>query len=378
MEFWKDKRKRIVVIVGLAVALFVVAGITLALHQRNQAAQAELSAKGAAQEETSEKDSKESESIPGISQLDVASLVEKEEMVYATDQVNIRVAPDKTSEVYQVAQVKDVFTREAYDDTWSLVVIEGTSYFIASEYLTTDLEALEQQIKEAEEAKSQAMSGTAGTGICYNMSAAHIVAIDAGHQLRGNSEKEPNAPGSSTMKAKVTGGTTGTTSGLTEYQLNLNVALKLRDVLLSRGYGVVMIRETNDVNISNVERAQIAQNAGADILDRIHANGADDSSANGIMTICMTSGNPYNGNLYSASRSLSDKILSQASAATGARAQSVWETDTMTGINWATMPVSIIEMGYMTNPTEDSNLATDGYQQNMANGIANGIDQYFQ
>ena len=111
------------------------------------------------------------------------------------------------------------------------------------------------------------------------------IAIDAGHQAHGNSEQEPIGPGASQTKAKVASGTTGRTTGVTEYQLNLDVALKLRDELEARGYEVYMIRETNDVDISNAERAQLAAESGSDILIRIHANGSDNTSVAGTLTM---------------------------------------------------------------------------------------------
>ena len=137
------------------------------------------------------------------------------------------------------------------------------------------------------------------------------VAIDPGHQAKGNSEQEPVGPGASEMKAKVASGTSGRTTGVAEYELNLAVGLKLEEELLNRGYEVYMIRETHDVDISNAQRAQLAAESGADILVRIHANGSENSSVAGALTMAPSSVNPYmGGELVEQCQKLSEIIIS--------------------------------------------------------------------
>lgn len=307
-------------------------------------------ADGAAQGagDPSEKDGKTKE--PEAPALNKETAVYSREEVVTTSSVNVRTAPSTDSEVYQTAARRSEFVRTADDGTWSAVELDGKEYYVASEYLM-----LKSEMKDN----------------------GFLVVIDAGHQGKGNSEQEPIGPGASETKAKVASGTSGCVTGLNEYELTLSVSLKLQAELEARGYQVVMIRTSHDVNISNSERAAVANNAGADAFIRVHANGSDDSSENGILTICPTSSNPFMGSLYSQCRSLSECVLDGAVNATGANKKYIWETDTMSGINWCTVPVTIVEMGFMTNPAEDQNMAADSYQNQLAAGIADGVDAYF-
>ena len=107
-----------------------------------------------------------------------------------------------------------------------------------------------------------------------------IIVIDPGHQAKGDSSKEPIGPGASETKAKVTTGATGNYTKQKESELTLKVAQALEKQLKQEGYTVIMTRTTNNINISNSERASIANNAKADAFIRIHADSYDDSNVN--------------------------------------------------------------------------------------------------
>ncbi|MBQ7354872.1 MAG: N-acetylmuramoyl-L-alanine amidase [Clostridia bacterium] len=229
-----------------------------------------------------------------------------------------------------------------------------------------------------EEAPSSALALQDALGGIYYPASTRLIAVDAGHQGKAMKEKEPLGPGSDDLKAMLSSGTAGVSTRIAERELNLRVSLLLRDELIARGYSVLMIRESHSVTISNAQRALMANAYGADAFVRIHANGSANSETRGAMTICQTKINPYNGQLYEESYALSLCMLEHYSAVTGIRLKKVWQTDTMTGINWATVPVTIVEMGYMSNAEEDELMATDAFRKSAAVGMADGLDAYFE
>lgn len=239
---------------------------------------------------------------------------------------------------------------------------------------SADLSAAEIQQDGSSENESADNEGAGSGGQAENA----VIVIDAGHQRHGNSDQEPVGPGASETKAKVTGGTAGVSTGIPEYELTLDISEALKSELENRGYSVIMTRESNDVDISNSERAEIANKAEADVFIRIHANGSENSSAAGAMTICQTKDNPYNGDVYEMSRLLSQCVLDEYTAATGIAAEKLWETDTMSGINWSEVPVTILEMGYMSNPDEDEKMASPEFRGKMVGGIVSGIEKYLK
>ena len=205
----------------------------------------------------------------------------------------------------------------------------------------------------------------------------HMIAIDAGHQSKANNKKEPIGPGSTVTKPKVSSGTKGIATGVPEYKLNLAIALQVKEELIIRGYEVYMIREKNEVNLSNRERAELANESGADLFIRIHADGCDNREVNGTSTLYPSEDNPYVAELSDESYTLSKAIVDAMCERTGAKNRGAIARDDMSGINWCAIPVSIIEMGYMSNKKEDKLMQTKEYQDKIVIGICDGIDDYF-
>lgn len=237
-------------------------------------------------------------------------------------------------------------------------------------------ENLQNENQNNKKEENQAQGDEQNENTSNNQSNGKIIVIDPGHQAKGNSEKEPIGPGATQTKAKVTTGATGVATGQTEALLNLKVATLLQQELTKKGYTVIMTRTTNNVDISNSERAQIANKANADAFIRIHANSADNSSAKGVLTMCQSAQNKYNGNIADKSYKLSKLIVDNIAKTTGTNNRGVTRTDDMSGINWCQVPSTIVEMGFLSNTEEDKLLADEFYQKKIVNGIVIGLEEY--
>lgn len=204
-----------------------------------------------------------------------------------------------------------------------------------------------------------------------------IIVLDPGHQALQNKEKEPLGPGSEIMKNKVSSGTRGITTKVYEYELNLVVSLKLRDRLIEEGYEVLMTRTSHDVTISNKERAEMANDAEADIFIRIHGNGSENQDKKGVMTIYPSEDNPFVSHLSEESLRLSTDLHDEMIRETESESAGIYAMDNMVGINWSKIPVTIVELGYMSNAEEDLKLNTEEYQNQLVEGMVMGIGKYF-
>ena len=200
-----------------------------------------------------------------------------------------------------------------------------------------------------------------------------VIGIDPGHQQNADPEQEPVYPDNAhKTKDRMSPGAVGIRSGIEEHEVNLAVSLKLAEYLQAAGASVVLSRSTNDVNISNIERAELMNEAQVDFWIRIHCNSSNSQRTNGALVIVpgkdMT--------IHDGSVELGKQILAGFCAATGAACKGVSYTSTQTGFNWSKSPVVTIEMGYLSNPEEDALLGRESYQFCCAEGIFAGIAAY--
>jgi N-acetylmuramoyl-L-alanine amidase len=204
-----------------------------------------------------------------------------------------------------------------------------------------------------------------------------VVVIDPGHDERANLETEPIGPGSATGKIKDGGGTHGVVTGTREADLVLDISLRLRALLRRAGVSVVMTRtQTAGASMGNIARARIANRAGADLFLRVHADGHPSRAVRGTHILVPALREGWTDDVYRASRRAASLVQPELVRALGFPDRGISEHTDFTGFNWADVPVILVELGFMTNPTEDRLLATSAYQGRAAVGLCRGTLRY--
>ena len=206
-----------------------------------------------------------------------------------------------------------------------------------------------------------------------------VIVLDPSRQECAiSAEEEAIGPGASEEKHKYTKNGQGAYSGQSEADLCLQVAKKARDELQDKGYKVFLTRKDNDTLLSNTERSQIANKYKADVFVRINANSDKNGEKNGSFCIIPSEDNPYVSSMYGECRRLAESLIGTYCEETGMANGGCMERDDNIGINWSNMPVTVLELGYLTNQSDDYKMEKENFRDQMAEGLAKGIAKYLE
>lgn len=202
------------------------------------------------------------------------------------------------------------------------------------------------------------------------------IVIDPGHQKKANLDHEPVGPGATETKPKVTDGTTGVVTHIPEYELTLEASLILQRHLEEKGFDVVLTRTNHEVNISNRERAQIANDKEAALFLRIHADGAESPDISGFSLLIPSEHNHYTKDIYKSSFKAAEAIIANIEPEITLLSDGIFPREDLSGFNWSEVPVILVELGFMTNPEEDKKLADEMYLTELTQMIADGVESF--
>ena len=213
----------------------------------------------------------------------------------------------------------------------------------------------------------------AGTGRAGATTGRPVVVVDPGHNAEANTATEPIGPGSTVRKIKDGGGATGVVTRTPEAVLALAVSKRLRPLLQRAGVGVVMTRtQTRGLSMGNIARARIANRAHAALFLRIHADGSPSPATRGTHTLYPAYRRGWTDDIFAASRRAATLVQRSVVRRLGFPDAGLQQRSDITGFNWSDRPAILVELGFLSNPTEDRLLQTAAYRQRAALGLCEG------
>ncbi len=171
---------------------------------------------------------------------------------------------------------------------------------------------------------------------------------------------------------------TGTVSGEPAYKINLTVAARVKKELESRGYTVFMVRKGGSCSLDGKGRAEASNDYGANVMISIKCARSDNVTTEGISTYSVSEDNEHQSKAQiDAGGVLSYVVSERVENATGTKCIGRNRSDSFDELNFSEATAVILEIGYLSNESEDRKLNDEMYQGQIANGVANGLDTYF-
>ena len=329
-----------------------------------------------------------------------------DETVYVTTEdggtVNVRSSCNKLNNSNVIASLATgtELKRTGISEEWSRIVLDGEEAYIASAYVSTEEPVPSLFSNSASFAEGEVRLDpswqyadfskiNSGAAILYRSQAENrkgkTICVNAGHGTQGGSSvKTLCHPDGS---PKVTSGTTsaGATSavavsggmtfadGTPEYKVTVALARILKDKLLAKGYDVLMIREGDDVQLDNIARTVIANNA-SDCHIALHWDSTE--SDKGAFYMSVPSNESYRNmepvkSHWQEHNALGESLIGGLkSAGVKIFSSGSMEMD-LTQTSFSTVPSIDIELGDKVSDHSEGTLS------NLADGLAAGVDQFF-
>ena len=243
--------------------------------------------------------------------------------------LNVRTSPSSSSEIVGLVSRGDELQVISYLDDWTKISFEGRTAYVSSRYI----EKIEQGV------------------VTNSILEGKKIIIDAGH---GGYDRGAGA------------------NGLVEKTINLDVAKRVKKNLEDMGADIILTRDTDEF-ISLSKRTDISNSSSADIFVSIHANSSSTSLAHGIETFYYPNSADQ--------REIDSKNLSQLIQMALLEETHLSNRGTKGAnfqvIKYNTLPSTLVEIGFLTNPYEANRLSQSSFRGNLAKGISDGIKEYF-
>lgn len=345
LESARSRYRRVRVVAAVAVGLLIVAGIAFYLGSRDEA------------------------SPPGA-----AAQAPHPEMTQALAAIPPTIPADVVAGPKVLVEVPNV-TGKSLDE--ASLVMQYAGFVVVPDPSTASDEATRQVVvrqspapgtKLARGEQVDLTTAPASSPVARTV----VVVLDPGHQQKADMRTEPLGPGSHDLKERATAGAVGVVTGRGESEVALEVAMRVKTRLEAAGVRVVMTRTRNDVSLSNVERARIANRSHAALFVRIHADAAADPGLHGIQVL-YPGGNAWVKPVSARSADAAGRVEHALTVATGAPDRGIAARSDLSGFNWCTAPSILVEAGALSSAVDDKLLASAPYQDKVASGIADGV-----